>query len=239
MRFSGHGLVVVSQVGVMASCLSTVAWAGVVQTPGSTHPRVGAIVWDDPTSLTTALQGEGLVFDILDVAGAAGGNAEFTCLGCDIEQLSMGTSGPAGATTSSGGGGGSPFGSPGRLPGAHGSKSEGAKKADATNLEPFSSTASKPTSQSSRQSPPESAFTPPENVSAFTPPESYAPPVWSGFDAAPSANSIVPTTDSLPSDPPEGSGAAATSAPEPGSILLLGSGLLGLAAAIRRRRSSR
>ena len=56
--------------------------AAVVKAPSGTssqHP-----VWDERAFLEAALDGEGLVFDILDVTGFAFGESEFECADCDL-----------------------------------------------------------------------------------------------------------------------------------------------------------
>ena len=94
-------------------CASTVAMGAVVKAPGGS--AAANAIWDEAAFSESSLEGQGLVFDILDVTGFAAGNSEFDCDDCELS-----FSGPheSFASAPGGGGGGSIGGSgwPGGAP---------------------------------------------------------------------------------------------------------------------------
>ena len=63
-------------------CASTVAMGAVVKAPGGS--AAANAIWDEAAFSESSLEGQGLVFDILDVTGFAAGNSEFDCDDCEL-----------------------------------------------------------------------------------------------------------------------------------------------------------
>ncbi len=114
MRFLGRVLAIIATSMALILGASAAASAAIVKAPGTASSAQPA-AWDERAIVDTALEGEGLVFDILDVTGFAFGASEFECADCDVafsglhESFSPGRPGGGGGAAGGGSGWGGPW----------------------------------------------------------------------------------------------------------------------------------